>query len=100
LPAPQRIAQMEHMITLTDELYPTLRWFLFDGLQRYAAPVTIFGPRRAALYLGQMYLVLTSTEHVRTLTRHFDDLIRGAIVHPNEISRYLEELLRTTRRRR
>jgi hypothetical protein len=47
-----------------------------------------------------MYLVLTSTEHVRTLTRHFDDLIRGAIVHPNEISRYLEELLRTTRRRR
>ena len=99
LPAPQRIAQMEHMITLTDELYPTLRWFLFDGLQRYAAPVTIFGPQRAALYLGQMYLVLTSTEHVRTLTRHFDDLIRGAVVHPNEISRYLEELLRTTRRR-
>ncbi|CAB4556047.1 unannotated protein [freshwater metagenome] len=98
LPHAQRVAQMEHMIGLTDELYPTLRWFLFDGLQRYAAPVTIFGPQRAALYLGQMYLVLTSTEHVRTLTRHFDDLIRGAVVQPNEISDYLAELLRTSRR--
>lgn len=99
LPAADRVAQMERMIQLTDELYPTLRWFLFDGLQRYAAPVTIFGPQRAALYLGQMYLVLTSTEHVRTLTRHFDDLVRGAVVHPHEISHYLAELLRTSRRR-
>ncbi len=96
LPDDQRVAQMEHMIRLTDELYPTLRWFLFDGLQRYASPVTIFGPQRAALYLGLMYLVLTSTEHVRTLTRHFDDLIRGAVVHPNEMSRYLHDLLRST----
>ncbi len=96
----QRTAQVEHMIELTDELYPTLRWFLFDGLQRYAVPVTIFGPQRAALYLGQMFLVLSSTEHVRTLTRQFDDLIRGAVVHPNEISHYLGELLRSTRRLR
>lgn len=100
LPIAQREAQMERMIALTDELYPTLRWFLFDGLQRYAAPVTIFGPQRAALYLGQMYLVLTSSEHVRTLSAHFDDLIRGAVVQPNEVSRYLEELLRTSRRPR
>ena len=100
LPAAQRVAQMERMIELTDELYPTLRWFLFDGLQRYAAPVTIFGPQRAALYLGQMYLVLTSTEHVRTLSAHFDDLIRGAVVQPNEVPHYLEELLRTSRRAR
>ncbi|MEZ5247646.1 MAG: AAA family ATPase [Ilumatobacteraceae bacterium] len=78
-------AQMEHMIELTSELYPSLRWFLFDGLQRFAAPVTIFGPQRAALYLGQMYLVLTSTEHVRTLTTHFDDLVRGAVVHLHEM---------------
>lgn len=100
LPAAHRVAQVEHMIELTDELYPTLRWYLFDALQRYAAPITIFGPQRAALYLGQMYLVLTSSEHVRTLTRHFDDLIRGAVVQPNEISRYLADLLRSTRRSR
>ena len=64
------------MIELTGELYPSLRWFLFDGLQRFAAPVTVFGPIRAALYLGQMYLVLSSAEHVRELTIHFDDHIR------------------------
>jgi transcriptional regulator with XRE-family HTH domain len=100
LPDAQRTAQLEQMIRITDELYPTLRWFLFDGLQRYAAPVTIFGPLRAALYLGQMYLVLTSAEHVRTLTRHFDDLIRGAVVQPNEVAAFLSDLLQTSRRTR
>ncbi|MEO7397027.1 MAG: helix-turn-helix transcriptional regulator, partial [Ilumatobacteraceae bacterium] len=63
-----RLLQLDLMIELCAELYPTLRWFLFDGRQRYAAPITIFGPLRAALYLGQMYMVLTSAEHVRTLT--------------------------------
>jgi transcriptional regulator with XRE-family HTH domain len=86
-----RLAQLDRMIDLCGELYPTLRWFLFDGRERYAAPVTIFGPMRAALYLGQMYLVLTSKEHVRTLTGQFDDLIRGAIVQPNEIPAFLRE---------
>lgn len=86
-----RLAQLDRMIELCDELYPTLRWFLFDGRERYAAPVTIFGPLRAALYLGQMYLVLTSTEHVRTLTAQFDDLIRGAVVQPHDIPTFLRE---------
>ncbi|MFM2070335.1 MAG: hypothetical protein RLZZ623_598 [Actinomycetota bacterium] len=98
LPAAQRIAQLEHIVELTRELYPTLRWFLFDGLERFAAPVTIFGPQRAALYLGQMYLVLTSSEHVRTLTAHFDDLIRGAVVQPHDISAHVEKLLDVARR--
>lgn len=95
-----RIAQVEHMIQLTEELYPTVRWFLFDGLERWAAPVTIFGPQRAALYLGQMYLVLSSAEHVRTLTQHFDDLIRAATVQPNEIPAYLTGLLATVKKSR
>lgn len=86
-----RLNQLDHMIELCAELYPTLRWFLFDGRQRYAAPVTIFGPLRAALYLGQMYMVLTSAEHVRTLTAQFDDLIRGAVVQPNDIPAFLQE---------
>lgn len=95
-----RVAQLEHMIAATGDLYPTLRWFLFDGLERSAAPMTIFGPQRAALYLGQMYLVLTSAEHVRTLTRHFDDLIRSATVQPHEIPSYLSSLLAELRRTR
>ncbi|MEO6124920.1 MAG: helix-turn-helix transcriptional regulator [Ilumatobacteraceae bacterium] len=86
-----RLVQLDHMIELCAELYPTLRWFLFDGRQRYAAPITIFGPLRAALYLGQMYMVLTSAEHVRTLTSQFDDLIRGAVVQPPDIPAFLQE---------
>lgn len=86
-----RVAQFDQMIDLCTELYPTFRWFLFDGRERFAAPVTIFGPLRAALYIGQMYLVLTSTEHVRTLTRQFDDLIRGAVVQPPDVPKFLEQ---------
>ena len=75
-----------------DELYPTFRWYLFDGSRRYAAPVTVFGPLRAALYLGQLYLVLTSAEHVRTLSRHFDVLIRNAEVQPTSMRTHLTRL--------
>lgn len=99
LPLTSRLAQLDQMIVLTDELYPAFRWFLFDGLQRFAAPITIFGPKRVALYLGQMYLVLTSTEHIRTLSSQFDDLIRGAVVQPNELPRHLRELHTMARKR-
>lgn len=84
--------QLDRMIQLVDELYPTFRWFLFDGSKRYAAPVTVFGVQRAALYLGQLYLVLTSAEHVRTLSRHFDGLIRDAEHQASGIRRFLERL--------
>ena len=87
-----RREQLDRMIQLVDELYPTFRWFLFDGSRRYAAPVTVFGPKRAALYLGQLYLVLTSAEHVRTLSRHFDTLIRDAEVQPTSIGTHLARL--------
>ena len=94
LGADVRAAQLERIVELTTELYPTFRWFLFDGLERYAAPITIFGPQRAAIYLGQMFLVLTSSEHVRTLTAHFDDLIRGAVVQPNDVAAHVRKLSR------
>ncbi len=84
-PIAHRRDQLRQIASLADELYPMFRWFLFDGLQRYAVPVTVFGPQRAALYLGQMYLVLTSADHVRTLSAHFDDLIRGAVVQPPDV---------------
>jgi hypothetical protein len=79
-------------VRLLDELYPTLRWFFFDGLERYSVPLTIFGPQRAAVYVGDMYLVFNSTEHIRVLTRHFDGLIRAATVQPNEAVRVVGKL--------
>lgn len=100
LPVGKRLAQLDQMIELTAELYPSLRWFLFDGLQRYAAPVTVFGPIRAVLYLGQMYLVLTSAEHVRELTVHFDEHIRAATVQPPDVPAFIAGLRSELARRR
>lgn len=92
LPTASRIAQLNTMLKLLDELYPTFRWFLFDGLQRYSVPLTIFGPQRAALYVGNMYVVFNSTEHIRALTRNFDDLIRAAMVQPPDVIDFIRRL--------
>lgn len=88
-----RRRQLRRMAQLTDELYPTLRWFMFDGLKSYAAPMTIFGPHRAALFIGEMFLVLNSTEHIRELTRTFEHLIRAAVVQPPDVGRIMTGLL-------
>ncbi|MGH6932612.1 MAG: helix-turn-helix domain-containing protein [Dongiaceae bacterium] len=88
-----RRRQIEWMIKLIEELYPSFRWFLFDGTRRYSAPLTVFGQRRAAIYVGHMYLVFNSTEHIRVLTQHFDSLIRAAIVQPPDVANLLRRLL-------
>lgn len=90
-----REEQLDRLIELTTELYPTFRWFLFDESKRYAAPVTVFGSQRAALYLGGLYLVLTSAEHVRTLSRHFDGVVRDASVQPTSVPTHLSRLRRS-----
>lgn len=89
LPTDVRIRQLVHIADLIDELYPSVRWYLYDGRQEYAVPVTIFGPKRAALYVGNMYLVFTTTEHIRVLTRRFDDLIRRAVIQAHEVPAFV-----------
>lgn len=93
LAADARRRQLRHMIELIEELYPRFRWFAFDGLARFSAPLTVFGPLRAAIYVGQMYFVFNATEHIRVLTRHFDDLIRQAHVQPHEMPAHLRRLV-------
>jgi transcriptional regulator with XRE-family HTH domain len=93
LAAPARRQQIEWMIELLDELYPTFRWFLYDGVRRFSVPLTVFGPKRAAIYVGHMYLVFNSTEHIRVLAEHFDNLIRAATVQPPKVSALLRRLL-------
>ncbi|NIM29672.1 MAG: helix-turn-helix domain-containing protein [Gammaproteobacteria bacterium] len=88
-----RTAQLETMIGLLDELYPTFRWFLYDLRQCYSVPFTVFGPQRVAIYIGDMWLVTTSQEHVRVFTNHFDSLIRAAVMQPPEVIEYLQRLL-------
>ena len=75
-----------------DELYPGRRMYLFDGLTHYSAPYTIFGRRRAALYVGRFYLAFDTTEHIAAMNRHCDDLIRAAVVQPTELASFLAQL--------
>ncbi|MGH6854040.1 MAG: helix-turn-helix domain-containing protein [Aestuariivirga sp.] len=94
LPMRERRRQLEHMATAVDELYPSYRWFLYDGRERYAAPYTVFGQKRAAIYMGSLYFVFTSTGHIRQMTQHFDDLIRQARVQPNETGDFIRKLMK------
>lgn len=88
-----RIEQLERMLDLLDELYPSFRWFLYDSRNRFSVPLTVFGPKRAVVYMGQGYFVFNSIEHIRHLTKHFDDLIRAAIVQPPAVPAMLRTLL-------
>ena len=96
VPVDVRREQLENMINLIGELYPTFRLFLFDARKTYSAAYTLFGPLRAAIYIGNMYLVINSVEHIRAFTAHFDGLIRTSNVAPDKaaktIARYLEML--------
>ncbi|MEO1190666.1 MAG: helix-turn-helix transcriptional regulator [Pseudomonadota bacterium] len=93
LPWPERREQLEAMARILDELYPSLRWFLYDGLVTYAVPFTVFGPLRAAVYFGSMYFVLNTTEHVRLLSRYFDELVRLARVQPPAVWSMIQGLI-------
>jgi transcriptional regulator with XRE-family HTH domain len=87
-----RRRQLHHMAKLTNELYPTFRLFLFDGEKNFSAPFTVFGPRRASVYLGDSYLVLNSKDAVASLSRRFDELVRQAVIHAHEIPKHCNAL--------
>ena len=77
------------------EAFPTLRLHLYDGRLSFAAPFTVFGRIRAALYLGEAYLVVTSTDQVAALSRLFDNLVRRAVIGPERVHDMLYELADT-----
>lgn len=87
-----RREQILHMARLLQELYPTFRLFLYDGRRQFSAPFTVFGPLRAAIYLGGTYVVFNATQHIRALSEHFDRLIRHAIIQPPDVPAFLRRL--------
>lgn len=88
-----RRRQLTYMARLLSELYPTVRLFLYDGRQSFSSPYTVFGPLRAALYIGDMFLVLNHLEHVRSLSQHFDNLIRNATIGPDRAPDFITDLI-------
>ena len=92
LPLDIRRAQLDHLISVTTQLYPSLRLYLFDARRVYSAPITIFGPLLAVLYIGRNYLVFRDTERVQALTLHFDGLVREADITARALPEHLQTL--------
>lgn len=92
LPLSIRLEQIDRIIALTTEHYPSLRLCLFDAHRLYSAPVTIFGPLLAVIYLGQNYLAFRDHTRVDAITAHFDTLVRNADVPARGLPSMLENL--------
>jgi len=88
----EREAQLLYMAAIYGGAYPGLRLYLYDLRDVYSSPFTVFGPKRAVLFLGQAYLVLNGSDHIRMFARRFDDLIRRAVVQPHAVHETLREL--------
>ena len=92
LPAGVRREQIDWILSVHDQLYPTLRLFLYDAARVYSAPITIFGPKLAAIYLGRYYVAFRDRDRVRALTRHFDWLVREASHTARDVTPVLSDL--------
>lgn len=88
-----RHAQLHFIADHCDAMFPKLRIFLFDARRVYSAPVTIFGPNLAVVYVGQCYLAFREAERVKSLTNHFDWLVREAVVDARHVAEHLRGLL-------
>tara|TARA_R110002049_G_scaffold140930_7_gene302362 strand:+ start:13568 stop:14428 length:861 start_codon:yes stop_codon:yes gene_type:complete len=92
LSAPMRLAQTDQLITLTRQLYPRLRIYLFDARRLYSAPVTIFGPLLAVYYAGGHYMAFRDRQRIDMFTQDFDVLIREATHTARDFPDYLSDL--------
>ena len=88
-----RRAQLEWLNEVHTQLYPTLRVFIFDARHVFSAPITVFGPKLATIYLGRYHIAFRDRERVQALTRHFDWLIRESIHSARQIPDLLNALL-------
>lgn len=88
-----RKPQLEQFRDLHAQLYPALRLHLFDQRKLYSAPVTVFGPLLAVIYIGQNYLVFRDTERVTAITSHFDALVRAASINQRDVGDYFDRLI-------
>ncbi|MEM6578782.1 MAG: helix-turn-helix domain-containing protein [Pseudomonadota bacterium] len=85
LPKETRAEQISYLLELCDQLYPRLRLYLFDARRLYSAPLTLFGPKLAVLFVGQNYFAFRDTERIGALTAHFDNLVREAFVTARDL---------------
>lgn len=92
LPATIRAEQLDRLIELCEQLYPSLRLCFFDARRVFSAPVTVFGPLIAVVYLGRSYIAFRDPARVQSMTDHFDWLVREAEVGARDAARHLRAL--------
>jgi len=93
--APQSVRheQLSVLADHCDTMFPRLRLFLFDAHKVYSAPVSVFGPNLAVVYVGQCYLAFREAERVKSLTQHFDWLVREAVVDARHVASHIRGLI-------
>lgn len=92
VPADVRREQLDWIIELLDQLYPSLRLHVFDARRVYSAPLTVFGPLLAVMYLGRYYLAFRDSDRVDSFTHQFDWLVREATVGARDVPALLRRL--------
>jgi len=92
LPEAARDEQVEHMIRYCRDFYPSIRMYIHDPKVVFSAPVTIFGPLLAVIYIGQYYMVFRENRQIHALTQHFDRLVRESEIDARSVSRYIDDL--------
>lgn len=92
LDAAARHEQLARLAERCRDLFPALRLHLFDAKRIFSAPVTVFGPLLGVIYVGRFYLAFRESSRVRSLSDHFDWLVREAEVDARDTAGFIERL--------
>ena len=76
-----RLEQLDRLIQLTEQLYPSLRLYLFDARRVFSAPVTIFGPLLAVVYLNGLHIPFQSNSACAVPDRIGNRLQRASYIN-------------------
>jgi transcriptional regulator with XRE-family HTH domain len=87
-----RLTQFDRFETLYAQLYPALRIYCYDARRVFSAPVTVFGPLLAVIYLGRHYVAFRDTVRVTAISQHFDWLVREAAIGARDFGSILARL--------
>ncbi|MCX7889094.1 MAG: helix-turn-helix domain-containing protein [Rhodobacteraceae bacterium] len=78
LPRTTRLDQIDRMLELNAQLYPALRVYVFDARRVFSAPLTVFGPLLAVIYLGRSHIAFRDRARIASIQAHFDWLVKEA----------------------
>ncbi|WP_169568807.1 helix-turn-helix domain-containing protein [Sneathiella limimaris] len=89
-----REEQVEHIIQYCRNFYPSVRIYVYDPKVVFSAPITIFGPLLAVIYIGQYYMVFRENRQIQALTQHFDNLVKESEIDARSVSEHIEDILK------